>query len=50
MYAIPSLLQRRRLAPLSRALILATALCAGPALALAPPTPAPVVLEPTFTG
>ncbi len=41
MYAIPSLLQRRRLAPLSRALILATALCAGPALALAPPTPAP---------
>ncbi|MCD9088444.1 SH3 domain-containing protein [Stenotrophomonas sp. SY1] len=40
MNAIPSLLQRRRLAPLSRALILATALCAGPAFALSPPPPA----------
>lgn len=39
MNAIPTLSQRRRLAPLSRALILAVALCAGPAFALSPPTP-----------
>lgn len=37
MLALPPLSQRRRLAPLARALILATALCAGPAFALSPP-------------
>jgi cell wall-associated NlpC family hydrolase len=47
MNAIPSLLQRRRLAPLSRALILATALCAGPAFALSPPPPASA---PSYAG
>ncbi|KRG64169.1 NlpC-P60 family protein [Stenotrophomonas humi] len=40
MNAIPTLFQRRRLAPLSRALIVAVALCAGPAFALSPPPPA----------
>ena len=42
MNVIPAHLPRRRLAPLSRALLLAAALCAGPAWALSPPqAPAP---------
>ncbi|WP_282270748.1 SH3 domain-containing protein [Stenotrophomonas sp. PS02298] len=41
MLALPPLSQRRRFAPLARALILATALCAGPAFALSPPPVAP---------
>ncbi len=47
MIAIPTLPQRRRLAPLSRALILATALCAGPAFAL---SPTPVQMAPAYAG
>lgn len=50
MNAIPSLLDRRRIAPLSRALILATALCAAPALALALTPPKPVPLAPAYAG
>lgn len=47
MNAIPSPVRRRRLAPLSRALILAVALCSGPAMALPPPLPA---AAPTYAG
>ena len=39
MPVLPPLSQRRRLTPLSRALVLAAALCTGPAFALSPPAP-----------
>lgn len=48
MPALPPLPQRRRLAPLARALVLATALCAGPVFALAPPPAATVA--PGYAG
>ncbi|WP_296246850.1 SH3 domain-containing protein [uncultured Stenotrophomonas sp.] len=48
MLALPPLSQRRRLAPLARALILATALCTGPAFALSPPPVATVA--PGYAG
>ncbi|PZU18179.1 MAG: NlpC-P60 family protein [Shinella sp.] len=48
MLALPPLSQRRRLAPLARALILATALCAGPAFALSR-VPAAAV-TPSYAG
>jgi len=48
MLALPPLSQRRRFAPLARALILATAVCAGPAFAL---SRAPVAaIAPTYAG
>jgi cell wall-associated NlpC family hydrolase len=50
MTTIPAQLLHRRLAPLTRALILATALCAGPAFALTLSPPKPAAQAPAYAG